>query len=274
LNASSRPLIVWLSFFELALVADADGVWADDCDINAGTSKSATATLRTTGRRNICTWDTLTSMKLRKQGRFGGVIILLPVPDAIISRRISERSGHSRSDNPQCDKSLGGGSATATVLRGIQALARRPRPLRGPSAAVSPGGGAANVDGWLREVGPRCSARHPPVSSAASLIDRGPPSSSSGRAAAAGGAREGSARHSRIACVVSGGWIAARIRVRLPQRGHSRTSTAKTRRRRSAHASRRGRAELGASGEDCRGGAGTASTGSLSDESGGRPEAA
>ena len=41
--------------------------------------------------------------------------------------------------------------------------------------------------------------------------------------------------------MVSGGWIAARIRVRLPQRGHSRTSTAKTRRRRSAHASRRGR---------------------------------
>lgn len=66
-------------------------------------------------------------------------------------------------------------------------------------------------------------------------------SSASGTAGAVGGARLGSSRQSRIACVTWGGWIAASSHIRPPQRGHSSTSTAKTRRRSSAQASRRGR---------------------------------
>jgi hypothetical protein len=66
-------------------------------------------------------------------------------------------------------------------------------------------------------------------------------SSGSGTAGAAGGARLGSSRQSRIAWVTSGGWMVARSRIGPPQRGHSSTSTAKTRRRSSAQASRRGR---------------------------------
>ena len=53
--------------------------------------------------------------------------------------------------------------------------------------------------------------------------------SGSGAAGAIGGARDGRPRHSRIARVVSGGWIAARILMGPWQTGHSRTSTANTR---------------------------------------------
>ena len=47
----------------------------------------------------------------------------------------------------------------------------------------------------------------------------------SGRAGAIGGAREGRPRHCKMAKVASSGWIAARIRIRPPPSGHSRTST-------------------------------------------------
>jgi len=43
------------------------------------------------------------------------------------------------------------------------------------------------------------------------------------------GAREGRPRHSSIARIASGAWMAARIRIRPRQRGHSTTSTAHTR---------------------------------------------
>jgi len=72
-------------------------------------------------------------------------------------------------------------------------------------------------------------------------------SSGSGAAGATGGARLGSSRRSRIAWVTLGACMVARSRMRWLQRGHSSTSTAKTRRRRSAQASRRG-AEAGSSG--------------------------
>ncbi len=50
-----------------------------------------------------------------------------------------------------------------------------------------------------------------------------------GRAGAIGGARLDRPRHSRMAVIADGVWIAASIRIRDWQRGHSRTSTAKTR---------------------------------------------
>src|SRR5438477_159911 len=45
---------------------------------------------------------------------------------------------------------------------------------------------------------------------------------------AKGGARPGRPRHSSIFCVVSGGWMAARIFIAPPHRSHSRTSTRNT----------------------------------------------
>src|SRR5213594_3406989 len=47
------------------------------------------------------------------------------------------------------------------------------------------------------------------------------------RAGASGGGREGRPRQSRILRATDGSSIAARIRIRPPQRGHSSTSTAK-----------------------------------------------
>ena len=47
------------------------------------------------------------------------------------------------------------------------------------------------------------------------------------RAGATGGGREGRPRQSRILRATAGSSIAARIRIRPPQRGHSSTSTAK-----------------------------------------------
>jgi len=43
-----------------------------------------------------------------------------------------------------------------------------------------------------------------------------------------GGAREGNPRHSRIARIAAGEWMAATILMRPRQRGHSSTSMAKT----------------------------------------------
>ena len=68
--------------------------------------------------------------------------------------------------------------------------------------------------------------------------DTGSGDSGSGRAGAVGGARDGRPRHSRMARVATGGWIAARIRMRPPQSGHSRTSTANTRRSRPREAAK------------------------------------
>jgi hypothetical protein len=52
-----------------------------------------------------------------------------------------------------------------------------------------------------------------------------------GRGGAIGGARVGNPSDFKIACVVVGGWIAARIRMGLAvQRGQRRTSISKTRR--------------------------------------------
>lgn len=59
-----------------------------------------------------------------------------------------------------------------------------------------------------------------------STDSRGPGSVGTG---AMGGARDGGSRHSRMARVTTGVWIAARICIPPPQPGHSRTSTANKR---------------------------------------------
>ena len=59
--------------------------------------------------------------------------------------------------------------------------------------------------------------------------------SRSGIARAIGGGREGRPRQSSILRMASGGWIAARILMRPPHRGHSKTSIERTRRINSAH---------------------------------------
>jgi hypothetical protein len=61
------------------------------------------------------------------------------------------------------------------------------------------------------------------------LVDRACQSSdSSEKISDPGGARHGRPRCSRMARIAPGVWIAARILIRPPQRGHSRASTAKT----------------------------------------------
>ena len=64
---------------------------------------------------------------------------------------------------------------------------------------------------------------------------------SSGTGGPVGGARAGRSRLSRMARVAAGGWTTESHRMRAPQRGHSSTSMAKTRRKSSAQPNRRNR---------------------------------
>lgn len=94
---------------------------------------------------------------------------------------------------------------------------------------MGPSGGGLNVRGG------RCLAGVGHTQSPADLLrpaiypSVGADSPGSGRAAKVGGGRDGRPRQSRMARVVSGGWMAARMCSGPPQAGHSRMSMVKTR---------------------------------------------
>jgi hypothetical protein len=99
-----------------------------------------------------------------------------------------------------------------------------------------------------RELGPRSPAIledqqtwSAPITVSRSVADA---PTSNGSAPASGGAREGRARHSRIARTAARERIVAMMRKRPAQRGHFKTSTAKTRRIKSVQAVRSGRRQV------------------------------
>jgi class 3 adenylate cyclase len=139
------------------------------------------------------------------------------------------RARSRRSDNARTVKSPGE-VALSPDLPGIQRGGRRECVARG-SRRAGAGRGSPRVG--------RFGVRSGYHSSCCESV------SSSGEAGSVGGARVGRFRQARIAAVVSGGWITARMRIAPRQRGHSRTSTAKTRRRSSGQASRLGRGRAG-----------------------------
>ena len=128
---------------------------------------------------------------------------------------------------------VGGDSSGPAWFPRVSGRSRSAPLPRGPAAweCAGPPSGRAQLRSvpWAQKRAPK-----PPAQQTS-------PSASSSWGAASGGAREGRSRHSRMVCVASGAWITATSRMRQPQRGHSSTSIAKTRRSRSAHATRRRR---------------------------------